>query len=561
MTITEHATDFPVVWDDPADAERHWARDRMHVPDQITPLTNSVISACFPDGVLAAMEAFSAPIARWEFRRINTYAFANLQPRHGSPEEMAAEGAKAEAALGAAMGRLWEWWEGELLPEIHRHLGCWEAFDLPGASNDALLAHLDDTLARFRRLFEVHFLALLPSYVALSELEECYRATLGGSGAFDAYKLVGGHPNKTVEVGHQLWRLSREALAAPEVATVLRDGGGPEVVLAELRRTAAGVAFAARLEAYLDEFGQRGDLFFDLDRPAWVEDPTPALESLRHYMSQPDSADPALVAAGLATEREAALAAARERFATCPEATGNQFEFLLRAATAGVMISEDHGFWIDFRSSYKVRRVLCEFGRRLAAGDVIDRPEDVFMLTVDELRAATAGTAHEWRGLVAERRAEMERFASIRPPDTIGAPPPPPPPTENPFTRSLGKFFGAPPAEDSAGDDPGVVRGNPGAPGRVKGVARVIRSITEADRVQPGDILVAETTTPPWTALFAVAAGVVTDTGGVLSHCAVVAREYGVPAVVGTVTGTDRIDDGMLIEVDGDAGVVHLPSG
>jgi pyruvate,water dikinase len=105
------------------------------------------------------------------------------------------------------------------------------------------------------------------------------------------------------------------------------------------------------------------------------------------------------------------------------------------------------------------------------------------------------------------------------------------------------------------------VKGNPGSPGKVKGIARVIRTLAEADRLHPGEILVTESTTPPWTPLFAVAAGLVSDTGGVLSHTAVVAREYGLPAVVGTGRGTDRIVDGMVIEVDGDAGLVHLPEG
>jgi pyruvate,water dikinase len=89
-------------------------------------------------------------------------------------------------------------------------------------------------------------------------------------------------------------------------------------------------------------------------------------------------------------------------------------------------------------------------------------------------------------------------------------------------------------------------------------VARIVRSLDEADRLAPGDVLVAETTTPPWTPLFATLAAVVTDTGGVLSHCAVVAREYGMPAVVGTGDGTDRIPDGAAVEVDGDAGVVRI---
>jgi phosphoenolpyruvate synthase/pyruvate phosphate dikinase len=106
--------------------------------------------------------------------------------------------------------------------------------------------------------------------------------------------------------------------------------------------------------------------------------------------------------------------------------------------------------------------------------------------------------------------------------------------------------------------EPGVVTGFAGSAGRVTGVARVVRSLADADALRPGDVLVAETTAPPWTPLFAVAVAVVTDSGGILSHSAVVAREYGLPAVVGARTATTAIPDGALVEVDGDAGTVRV---
>jgi pyruvate,water dikinase len=105
---------------------------------------------------------------------------------------------------------------------------------------------------------------------------------------------------------------------------------------------------------------------------------------------------------------------------------------------------------------------------------------------------------------------------------------------------------------------PTELRGNAGSPGKVSGTARIIRSLDEADRLHPGDILVTEFTAPPWTPLFATVAAVITDAGGILSHCAVVAREYGIPAVVGTGRATATIRDGQQVEVDGNAGLVRL---
>ena len=161
------------------------------------------------------------------------------------------------------------------------------------------------------------------------------------------------------------------------------------------------------------------------------------------------------------------------------------------------------------------------------------------------------------RRLAGARRAEMAYFRTIAPPPALGTPPAGPPPTD-PLNVAIGKFFGAPPPAPDAAAEPGVLRGTAGSPGTARGPARVVRSLAEAGRLRPGDVLVAETTAPPWTPLFATAAAIVTDTGGVLSHCAVVAREYGLPAVVGTGAATATIQDGQLVEVDGDAGLVRL---
>jgi pyruvate,water dikinase len=159
----------------------------------------------------------------------------------------------------------------------------------------------------------------------------------------------------------------------------------------------------------------------------------------------------------------------------------------------------------------------------------------------------------ELRWLVAGRYAEIERQRALTPPPVLGAIPTQPPP-DDPFTRLAMKFNGVPQAPAA----PGELRGSPGSAGTVRGRARVIHSIAEAGRLEPGDILVAETTAPPWTPLFAIVGAVVTDTGGVLSHCAVVAREYGIPAVVGTGMASAVVSDGQMLEIDGDAGIVRF---
>jgi phosphohistidine swiveling domain-containing protein len=227
---------------------------------------------------------------------------------------------------------------------------------------------------------------------------------------------------------------------------------------------------------------------------------------------------------------------------------------MLEAAQVGLLLTEDHGFYIDAYAVSLARDLLSEMGRRLVADGVLDDPDDVLMLTYDDLRVAALdlpGT--DPRTLVADRRAKLAEHTHVTPPPVLGTMPAGPPP-DGALMRMATKYSG-PPAPSA---DPDVVTGFAGSAGRVTGVARVVRSLADAGALVPGEILVAETTAPPWTPLFAIVAAVVTDSGGSLSHSAVVAREYGIPAVVGARTATVAIADGDVVEVDGDAGVVRI---
>ena len=544
--------DFPVSWERPGDERLFWTHDRMHFPDPITPMADSFVHVFIEEGFGAAFARYDIP-ARMLTRRINTYHYESTVPADLSPEEAEALGRRSEEKIGAVMGALGETWRREWLPAIKQRLAAWEQFDLSGATLPALRAELDATMARHRELSAIHFQIALPMMLPMSLFQDLYRDLFEDDDPFNAHRLLQGLDNETLRANRDLWHLSRRALAAPTVRRVL-EAHPSDAVVAALEGSDEGRAFLVALRAYLDEHGRRGSNFFDLDRPSWIEDPAPVIDNLRGYLGNADY-DVEAQEADLAAERERLTTVARERLRGYPEQVRDQFEHLLRAAQEGAVLTEDHGYYIDWQGSYRVRMVLLECGRRLAAGGVIAAPDDVFLLTFAEARDALAALpGGDLRPLVAERQSEMTRFRNVQPPPVLGTPPPGAPP-DNPMMRTLQRFFGGPPP---AAQEPGVVRGNAGSPGKAAGRAVIMRSLADAGRLRHGDILVAETTAPPWTPLFATVAAVVTDTGGILSHSAVVAREYRIPAVVGAGAATRLIRDGQLVEVDGDAGLVRL---
>jgi pyruvate,water dikinase len=186
------------------------------------------------------------------------------------------------------------------------------------------------------------------------------------------------------------------------------------------------------------------------------------------------------------------------------------------------------------------RSMALSAARFLVEDGMLQEPETVFLLTVDEVRDALRGETcpQEMAQRMTQRRLERQRYAALQPPEV---------------------FVGDRPLyEQPLADQGAVFRGLPSSPGRVTGTARVLRLPQEGTRLQPGEILVAPSTDPGWTPLFLLAAGLVMETGGYLSHGAIVAREYGIPAVLNVSLATHCIPDGSMVMLDGGEGTVRI---
>ena len=565
--------DFPLSWENPDDAKLTWMRD-THVSEPIAPLGFSV-AAAFIEGFNPAQEQLGPGIA-FRVRSLNGYIYGAVVPTNEPPElvvktigavnrvapglvklmmgRMMAGAAKQQLErITPILARLDAYWQEELLPEINQHFAYFESCDLRGLSLEQLHAHLAESLRRVERLGTLHSLAGL-SLDAASEFEDLYRELFDGATSLDALRLLQGFDNFSLASDRALWQLSRAARSMPGVRQVLAECPAADVIPA-LEQTAEGRRFLADLRAYLNRYGQRLNTFAaGMAAPSWIEDPTPAFEILKGYITVAE-ADPEAEQARLAAGREKAVAEARARLAGYPQPVVAQFETLLKAAQAGASIREDN-HWVVERVFYQMRRLALEFGRRLAEAGALETADDVFYLTADELLRWSNGVVPPARERVKERKAELERFRRLTPPTLMGTMPPFEIDAAGPMAAVVKAHgIGVRPPDS---DDPQALQGIAGSPGVVRGTARVLHSLAESGKLRPGDVLVAKATMPPWTPLFATAAAVVTDTGGILSHCAIVAREYHIPAVVGTGQATKTFHDGQILEVDGNAGTVRM---
>jgi len=547
--------DFPVHWDDPADANLTYSMDKMHNPDPISPLQQSLQPSTFY-GWQKAMREFGVPFKAMHIRYQNFYQYDRVEMiEPASPEEALSGGEALEATMKGEVARLADRWNAEHLPRTRQIIDRFIAMEHVSAT--APLADIVSMLGEFEELraelWTIHFRTVLPMMLAMQIYDEFY-ADLFGETEADAHALLGGRLTRSVAAGIGLSDLAESARTTGLDRLIIDTP--MDSLIQQLRLSEEGRAFLDDVDSYLDAFGYRSDLF-DIMTPTWRENlmiPLSAVRSylINHFDTNADHVEKARAA-------DEALNAARERLVNYPEPVRQQFEAMVQAARTAAQLQEDHNFYIDQHSVAWTRLLFLQVGKRLVSAEVLESPDDIFMLRLEEIRDLLGSPIDEssreqTRTMVAERRAGMEHAMTLTPPPFLG-PPPQAPTEDNLMIRGMGSFWGAPPRPAEAPDQ---LMGNAGSRGVATGEAFVARNLSEATALQPGQILVAMTTMPAWTPFFGVAAAIVTETGGPLSHCAVVAREYGIPAVVGAAGAISAIKTGQRITVDGSRGVVML---
>jgi pyruvate,water dikinase len=487
------------------------------------------------------------PFTEMNARFINSFVY--FSPTMYSPDP-----ARMEARMGAMQQKMFEHvpglyqrWADKYEPEVRAINDETRTTDYRALSDRELSDRIEGLIARREREGMLHFLAVFPAGGAVRAYEEMYTRLVGPPRNNEHYELLQGFPNRSIAGAIRIWGLAAEARRRPEVLRVLHEVA-PAAAHAALATVEGGPAFRGAVDEYLDEFGWRSNEF-DIASPTWKEEPTMVYSLLHEYVGRPDY-DLEQEQRALAAAREAKQRVVMQKVEGAGPAAA-MFSAVLAGAQTYLPIQEDHNFWIDQQGACVQRVPLLEAARRLVGRGILGQDADVFMLKYDELQGALRAPGASLSELAAQRRAERQRQMTMTPPRELGRPRT----AEEQAEAQNDTFFGVPP---EASADPRVINGRGASGGRATGIARVILSLDDAGRLSKGEILVCPATMPPWTPLFGIASAVVTNHGGVLSHTAIVAREYRIPAVLATQFATELIRDGQRVTVDGDAGTVLL---
>lgn len=342
-------------------------------------------------------------------------------------------------------------------------------------------------------------------------------------------QLVSGVRTKTTETNEALEDLANH-IRSEGYLKDLFVGENAQALQSALRASRAGQAFFKRLEIFLDQYGHR-EIALTVSQPAWKDSIDNVLAILK-VLAETEPQKPESYAAWKRTRDELL---SHSVLGTLP--LRKLFLKSLTRARYLFQIREDTHFYATMVQPV-IRHVALELGKRLRELEAIDSIEDVFHLKLNELETfgaawpPTMEKVAQTRSLVARRRAKRESLSNK--------------PMLDPRLLTTAH----------QGGENVILTGTSGSPGIAQGPAKIVRDVSEFGRLRAGDVLVAPVTNPAWTPLFQRAVAIVVDTGGSASHAAIVAREYGIPAVMATINGTKQLKDGQWIRVDGSQGLV-----
>jgi pyruvate,water dikinase len=442
----------------------------------------------------------------------------------------------------------------------------------PLTTGHRLLVAYNRLLENQHEMAYLHFDMLGLGYGAFLTFRDFCHEAFPGIRDDTVAKMVAGIDILLFRPDDELRKLARKAVELG-VGEQLKTSGGPDAVLDAMRA-------APRGDEWISAYEQAREPWFwystgaGLTHPdrAWIDDPRIPFSVMGGYVERLEAGeDIDRPIAAVQAERDRITSEYRELLGTDEDRAS--FDELVQLARTVYPFVEDHNFYCEHQHYSLFWNKVRELGAVFAHHGFFEDAEDIFYLHRYEVHPALwdlqSGWATEtpdrrahWQRQVAERKRIMEHMRRWSPPPALGKVP-------DEVTESFTVMLWGITTEtlerwqeaENGGGDPSRLQGVAAAPGIAEGPARVIFSASELQDVQPGEILVCPITAPSWAPVFGRIAGAVSDIGGIMSHAAIVSREYGMPAVVGTGFGTTRITTGQRVRIDGNKGTVELLDG
>lgn len=536
---------FPVEWKD-GEEKLHWWFDDLHCPHPLSPMFADM-SGWWGEVANYAFSRFAFPGEKaWPGKVVNGYLFSAIVP--SSPEETARNLKYYNMVKGSYASRFQGWWESRYEPEIKRNFQYLDGYDYEGAPLEDLMVLLEDARDIYERHWHIHWILNFAQFFAFLAFNETYKEVIGSLDTIATGHILSSFDDKNWDSVKGLWEL-KEAVSARQELKEAFSKEDPGAVLKELALSSEGREFSEMLRSYLREYGYKAIYAHEFVYPTWVEDPSPVIELIKTYVQMDYSYYKEFYR--LKGERDAAIAKMFSKVKT--DADRKKLKESLDAALALAPLTPNHHFYIDQGTNARMRLVLVAIGRKLVQRGDLANPDDVLFLVYEELRTLVSDPkAMDARAITAARRRDRERQFGMKPPNFLGTV------TEWSAHDEPWKVTNWGWKLEKRGRVGGSITGVAASPGVASGTARVVLTPKDFEKIRSGDIVVCEMTNPAWMTVFPKLKALVTDAGGIGSHSAVTAREFGIPAVVGTAIGTKEIKSGANVRVDGDSGRVDL---
>jgi rifampicin phosphotransferase len=525
-----------------------WKQDPVHFPRPMTRYFQETHPPSFRKGTSDFSRFYGLLIDGLQMEYVNGFGYNQVLPAPDAEIPRRFQRAEQVYAQKVWREQLRDWDENRKPSAIAKHREL-QAVDPDALSDAELIAYLRRCRDHHAAMIAQHMAftagAVLPTSDFLAHVGDWT-----GLPPSDLLGLMRGSAEVSSGGSDEMERLKKAFADDQAARRILETAGDPAEVLANLRALAGETG--AAVSGYLDLVGNRLIDGFDISEPTAVELPDALLRSIRIAVSG-DTQDVSDVDARIAEVR-----------AMVPEAHRGEFDALLGEARLTYRLRDERGVYSDIWAAGIMRRAALAAGRRVAHRGRLTDPYLMLDASFDEMCALVAGTGGPPADELVRRAAFRKAYTAKDVPASLGPPAPPPPdlaalpPSVGRVMRAmftgLGHVFGS----SQAQHEEKTLYGIAASKGVYEGPARRVSSPAEFGQIVRGDVLVTESTTEAFNILLPLLGGIVTDNGGLLSHAAIVAREYGIPGVVGTREATERIANGVFVRVDGDTGEVTV---